>query len=158
MVATQAGGVVSIGSRRTRRERRTRKRRAQLGKSVSTMRRKSVFIVAGMLLTVIETVGRGIRWGSLWGLIVLVALLVCSAQKGRPLLAEAGRGALAVVMRVAAKGFGRDALLFVGLLGSGLAAMTYVMVGKALLAMLFCLLGVLLCVGLWMGDKIGGAE
>jgi hypothetical protein len=122
------------------------------------MPKKSVFIVVGMLVSMIEAIGRGVRWGSLWGLIVLVALLVFSAQKGRLLLAGAGRGALAGVMRVAAKGFGRDALLFVGLLGSGLAALGYLVAGKTSLAMLFCLLAVLMCVGLWIRDEIGGAE
>ena len=157
MVATQAG-VASIGTRRTRREHRARKRRVLLGKSISTTPRKLVFIVVGMLITVIEVVGRRVRRGLLWGLIVLVALLVFTAEKGKLLLAGASRDLLDGVMPVAAKGFERDPLLFVAFLGSGLAAVAYVMVGNVSLAMLFCLLATLICVWLWIGDKRGGAE
>ena len=159
MVATQAGGdVLSIGSRRTRRQQRSRKRRAHLRKSITTAPRKSVFMVLGMAVTVIEAVGKGVRWGLLWGLIVLIALLVFCAQKGRLLLAGAGRDTLTGVMYVAEKGFRRHALLFVGLLGCGLAALTHGVAGQTSVALLFCLLGVLMCVGLWIGERREGGE
>ena len=157
MVATQAD-VASIGSRLTRRERRTRKRRAHLSNSIRTTPRESAFTVLWMLISVKEVVGRTARWGVQEGVIVLLALLAFTAEKGRIRVAGPSRDALAVVMRVAAKGFGRDALLFVGLLGSGLAALGYLVAGKTSLAMLFCLLAVLMCVGLWIRDEIGGAE
>ena len=157
MVATQAD-VASIGSRLTRRERRTRKRRAHLSNSIRTTPRESAFTVLWMLISVKEAVGRGARWGVQEGVIVLLALLVFTAEKGRIRVAGPSRSVLAGLRRVAEKGFGRDALLFVGLLGSGLAALTHLVAGKPSLAMLFCLLGVLLCVGLWIRDEIGGAE
>jgi hypothetical protein len=116
-------------------------------------------MVLGMAVTVIEAVGKGVRWGLLWGLIVLIALLVFCAQKGRLLLAGAGRDTLTGVMYVAEKGFRRHALLFVGLLGCGLAALTHGVAGQTSVALLFCLFGVLMCVGLWIGDEgEGGAE
>jgi hypothetical protein len=157
MVATQeeTAGVVSTGSRRTRRERRTRKRRAQLKKSISTTPKTSVFIALGMLVTVIGAVGRALRWAVLWGLIVLIALLLFTGQKGRLLLASAGRGVFAGVKQVAEEGYRREPLLFVGLLVSGLAAVVHVMVGKASGALVFGCLAGLLGVGLWIG---GGGE
>ena len=157
MVATQAD-VASIGRRLTRRERRTRKRHAHLSNSIRTTPRKSAFTVLWMLVSVKEAVGRTVRWGVQEGVIVLLALLVFTAEKGRIRLAGPSRSVLAGVRRVAEKGFGRDALLFVGLLGSGLAALTHLVAGKSSLAMLFCLLGVLMCVGLWIRDETGGAE
>src|SRR5215217_5913132 len=157
MVATQeTAGVVSTGSRRTRREHRTSKRRAQLKKSISTTPKKSVFIALGMLISVIKALGKALRWGVLWGLIVLIALLLFTEQKGRLLLAGAGRDVLAGVKQVAEKGFRRDPLLFVGLLVSGLAAVVHLLVGKTAGALLLCCLAGLFCVGLWIGK--GGEE
>jgi hypothetical protein len=149
LVATQAG-VVSVGSRRTRREHRARKRRARLKISISTAPKKSVFVAVSMLVTAVEAVGRGVSWSLLWGLIVLVALLLFAAEKGKLLLAGAGRDVLGGVIRVADKGFGQDPLLFVALLGCGSTAIAHVLAGKTSVAMLFCLLAVLTCVGLWM--------
>jgi hypothetical protein len=74
------------------------------------------------------------------------------AEKGWLLLARIGREVLSGVRHRADKGFARDPLLFVTLLGSTLAAVAFVMVGKVSVAMLFCLLAVLVCVGLWIGD------
>jgi hypothetical protein len=156
LVATQAG-VVSMGSRRTRREHRARKKRAQLKTSLSTTPRKSVFIVLSLLAAAVEALGRGVSRGLLWGLIVLIALLLFAAEKGRLLLAGSGRGVLGRTVRVADKGFGRDPLLCVGLLGCGLTAMTYVLAGKTFLAVLFCLLAVLVGVGLLIRQGGEGA-
>jgi hypothetical protein len=83
----------------------------------------------------------------------LLALLLFIAEKGRHLLAPMCQEALVRVRQVAEKGFGRDALLFVALLGSGVAAVAYVTVGKASLALLCCLLAVFMGLGLLIGDE-----
>jgi hypothetical protein len=157
LVVTRSA-VASPGSRRTRREHRTRKSRVQLRQALRTTPRKSAFAVLGALMGVLEVVGRGARRGLLWGLIVLLALLLDMAEKGRHLLAPLCQEALVSVRQLAEKGFGRDALLFVALLGSGLAAVAYVAVGKASLAMVCCLLAVLMGAGLLIGDERGGSQ
>ena len=157
MVVTRSA-VASAGSRRARREHRTRKSRVQLRQALRTTPRKSAFTVLGPLIGVVEVVGRGARRGLLSGLIVLLDLLLGMAGKGRHLLAPGCQEALVSVRQLAEKGFGRDALLFVGLLGSGSAAVAYVAVGKASLALLCCLLAVLMGIGLLIRDERGGGQ
>jgi hypothetical protein len=152
LVATQSG-VASTGSRRTRREHRSRKRQAQLRKSIRAMPRHSAFTVLSTVISVIEVIGRGLRRGLLWGVIVLLTLLLFMAEKGRSRLASPSRSVLDGVRQAAEKGFGRDKVLFIAFLGSGLAAMAYVTMGKASLAMLCCLLAVLMGIVLLIGDK-----
>src|ERR671932_459825 len=124
-------------------------RRARYGSNAGRRREYRKAVDEKGTPSVKEAVGRGARWGVQEGVIVLLALLVFTAEKGKIRVAGPSRSVLAGVRRVAEKGFGRDALLFVGLLGSGLAALTHLVAGKSSLAMLFCLLGVLMCVGLW---------
>lgn len=152
MVVTRSA-VASPGSRRTRREHRTRKRRVQLRQALRTTPRKSAFTVLGTVIGALEVVGRGARRCLLGGLIVVLALLLDMAEKGRHLLAPVCQEALVRVRQLAEKGLGRDALLFVALVGSGVAAVAYVTAGKASLALLCCLLAVLMGVGLLLGDK-----
>jgi hypothetical protein len=92
------------------------------------------------------------------GVIILLALLVLTAEKGRIRFAGPARRVRAGVRQVAEKGFARDGLLCVALLGSGLAAVAYVAMGKASLAMLCCLLAVLMGVGLLITDEREGAQ
>ena len=157
MVVTRSA-VASAGSRRTRREHRIRKSRVRLRQALRTAPRKAAFTVLGQLIGVLEVVGRGARRGLLWGLIVVLALLLDMAEKGRHLLAPVCQEALVRVRQLAEKGFGRDALLFVALVGSGLAAVAYVTVGKASLALLCCLLAVFMGAGLLIGYERGGDQ
>jgi hypothetical protein len=150
MVGTQEARLVSTGSRQTRREHRARKRQVQLKESINTTPKKSALVVVDLLVTVIGAVGRGISWSLLWGLIILIALSLFTAEKGKLLLAGAGRAVFSRIMPVAEKGFRRDPFLFVGLVGSGSVALTHVVMGKTAVAMLSCLLAVLMGVGLWI--------
>jgi hypothetical protein len=117
------------------------------------MPRHSAFTVLSTVISVIEVIGRGLRRGLLWGVIVLLTLLLFMAEKGRSRLASPSRSVLDGVRQAAEKGFGRDKVLFIAFLGSGLAAMAYVTMGKASLAMLCCLLAVLMGIVLLIGDK-----
>ena len=157
MVVTRSA-VASPGIRRTRREHRTRKSRVQLRQALRTTPRKAAFTVLGQLIGVLEMVGRGARRGLLWGLIVVLALLLDMAEKGRHLLAPVCQEALLKIRQLAEKGLRRDALLFVALLGSGLAGAAYIMVGKASLAMVCCLLAVLMGAGLLVRDERRGGQ
>jgi hypothetical protein len=113
--------------------------------------------------TPVKAVGDPERWqgsqtGPARGINCLACLLLGMAGKGRHLLAPVCQEALVRVRQLAEKGFGRDALVFVALLGSGLAAVAYVAVGKASLAMVCCLLAVFMGAGLLIGYERGGDQ
>ena len=154
MVVTRPRAA-NAGTHQTRRELRTRNEQSRLRKSLSAVPRRSVFTVLGLLIGVVEVVGRGARRSLLGGLIILLALLLFSAEKAKQLLAPVSQEAVACARRVAEKGLERDRLLFVGLLGSGLSAISYMAVGKASLGALCGLLAIFMGIGLWLGEKRG---
>ncbi len=141
---------VSIGSRRTRKEQRARRRRAELRKSASAILRESArtgrnilresaSTVLSVLITVTHTLARGV--GKPAGIVL----------RGS---ARAGRTLLVAVVHVSTRDAVRDSLLFVALLGSSAAVVASVLADKIELAMLFCLLVLILCAALWVSGLV----
>jgi hypothetical protein len=123
---------MSVGSRQTRKERRTR-RRAQLRGSASAVLRESARTVLSMVITVAHASARGVRK-------VAGVVLRDSSRAGRNLLISAAHA----LTRSAAWA----SLLFVALLGTSAAVVVSGLVDMMELAVLFCLLTVILCAAL----------
>ncbi len=148
---------VSMGTRQTRKERRARRRRAELRKSASAtliesartgrnILRESVSTVLRALITAAHTLARGV--GKPAGIV-----LRGSSHAGRNVLrgtSRAGRNLLIAVAHVSTRDAVRDLLLFVALLSSSAAVVASVLADKIELAILFCLLTLILCAALWV--------
>ena len=136
---------VSVGSRQTRKERRARRRRAQLRKLPSTALRESAYTGRNLLKESASTV--------LSGLITVTYALGKGIKKSAGVaLRESlhtGRNLLIAMVHASIRGAARDSLLFVALLGSSAAAVASVFADKIELATLFCLLALILCTALW---------
>ena len=137
---------VSMGTRQTRKERRARRRRAELRQSASAILRElartgrntlreSANTVLSALITVAHMSARGV--GKPAGIVL----------RGS---SRAGRNLLIAVVHASSSDAVRDSLLFVALLGSSAAVVASVLADNIDLAMLFCLLVLILCAALWV--------
>ncbi len=148
---------VSMGSRQTRKERRARRRQAELRKSASAVLRESArtgrntlrestSTVMSVLITMTHTLARGI--GKPAGIV-----LRRSSHAGRNVLrgtSRAARNLLIAMVHMSTRDAVQDSLLFVALLGSSAAVVASVLADKIELAILFCLLTLILCAALWV--------
>ncbi len=141
---------VSTGTRQTRKERRVRRRRAQLRKSASAILREpahrgrnilrqAASTVLSALITMTHTLARGV--GKPAGIVL----------RGT---SRAGRNLLITVVHASTSDAVRDSLLFVALLGSSAAVVASVLADNIELAMLFCLLVLILCAALWVSGLV----
>jgi hypothetical protein len=137
---------VSMGTRQTRKERRARRRRAELRKSASAILREPAHrgrnilrLAASTVLSALLTVGHTSARGA--GKSAGIVLRGSS---------RAGRNLLIGVAHASTSDAVRDSLLFVALLGSSAAVVASVLADKIELAMLFCLLVLILCAALWV--------
>jgi hypothetical protein len=141
---------VSMGTRQTRKERRARRRRAELRKSASAVLREparmgrntlrqAASTVLSVLITMTHTLARGV--GRPAGIVL----------RGS---SRAGRNLLTTVVHASSSDAVRDSLLFVALLGSSAAVVASVLADNIELAMLFCLLTLILCAALWVSGLV----
>jgi hypothetical protein len=137
---------VSMGTRQTRKERRARRRRAELRKSASAVLRESARTGRNTLRESASTV--------LSALITITHTLARVVGKPAGIVlrgsSRAGRNLLITVVHASISDAVRDSLLFVALLGSSAAVVASVLADKIELAMLFCLLVLILCAALWV--------
>ncbi len=140
---------VSMGTRQTRKERRARRRRAELKSASAILRepahrgrnilRQAASTVLSALITMTHTLARGI--GKPAGIVL----------RGT---SRAGRNLLITVVHASTSDAVRDSLLFVALLGSSVAVVASVLADNIELAMLFCLLTLILCAALWVSGLV----
>jgi hypothetical protein len=126
---------VSVGSRQSRKERRARRKRAELRESASVVLRESVLRGRNILRESVSTVLRA------------------PSRISRNVLrnaSRAGRSLLITVVHTSSRSAMRDLLLFVALLSSAAAVVASVLADKIELATLFCLLVLVLCAALWV--------
>ncbi len=141
---------VSMGTRQTRKERRARRRRAQLRKSASVVLKESARMGRNTLRELASTV--------LSALLTMTHTLARGAGKPAGIIlrgsSRAGRNLLIAVVHASSSDAVRDSLLFVALLGSSAAVVASVLADNIELAMLFCLLVLILCAALWVSGLI----
>ena len=148
---------VSVGSRQTRKERRARRRRAELRGSASVILRRSArtgrnilresaSTVLSAIITTAYVLARGV--GKLVGIVLREPSRISRNVLRKSL--RAGRNLLITVAHASSRGAVRDLLLFIALLSSAAAVVASVFADNIELAILFCLLALVLCAALWV--------